>query len=567
MQESRKLTTIVFAYIAGYSAMMQQDEQQALVVLDLFKTVLETGMEGYQGSIVQFFGDGCLLAFDSTVEALYAATSLQHACSKEGLPVRMGMHLGDVIFKNNNAFGDGVNVASRIESLGVPGAVLMSKTVRDQVRNKGDFVLTSLGQFQFKNITDKMEVFAVANPGFVIPRKEEMRGKLEIPTPPKMSKEEQADWEKHQMLEILDAIEEGTCVLIMGNYAFSRVEKNGEEEREIFLPDLLRREQLKRPGSPPADGEVDYYSSAQSLVNRAGGQRMFRKLADIRLTDLGQIQKERFRLISEIPFDLILSTYPFDLLHDVFQHNQIAHQYDYYSFMKETTEPEPFDMTNPLIYNLFGSMRHKESMVISLDRLYQFLFAVLGARQLPRLIQDKVSQATQLVFLGFSFDDWYMKLLLRVLKVHEKDISYAHPPGQGHIHSFNKNFFESNFQVTFLDRKIDQFVSELHHLCEEEGLLRRKSENMESPYAALSNLVAKYRFEDALDQLDEIMLNNGAAGPLLRELGDHYRSYHKIKEWENYERFDEEELELKWQGLRNRLFELIEKLEAAMPGI
>ena len=565
MQESRKLTTIVFADIAGYSAMMQQDEQAALVVIDLFKSVLEEGLQGYQGSIVQFFGDGCLLAFDSAVEALHAATSLQHTFSKEKLPVRMGMHLGDVIFKNNNAFGDGVNVASRVESLGVPGAILMSKTVRDQVKNKSDFVLTSLGEFHFKNIAEKMEVFAVANPGFVIPRKDEMRGKLEKPAPRKMTEEEQRDWEKHQMLEILDAIEDGTCVLIMGNYAFSRLEKNGEEESEIFLPELLRREQLKLPGSPSEDGEVDYYSAAQALVSRAGGQRMFRKLADIKLSDLGEKQKERFRIISEIPFDLILSTYPFDLLHDVFQDNQIAHQYDYYSFMKEAAEPEPFDMTNPLIYNLFGSMRHKESMVISLDRLYQFLFAVLGARQLPRLIQDKVSQATQLVFLGFSFDDWYMKLLLRVLKVHEKDISYAHPPGQGHIQSFNKNFFESNFQVTFLDRKIDQFVSELHGLCQEEGLLRRKSENMASPYAALSNLVAKYRFEDALDQLDELMLNNGASGPLLRELGDHYRSFHKIKEWENYERFDEEELEMKWQGLRNRLFELIEKLEAAMP--
>jgi hypothetical protein len=565
MQESRRLTTIVFADIAGYSAMMQQNEQAALIVIDLFKTVLEEGMQGYQGTIVQYFGDGCLLSFDSAVEALHAATALQLAFSKEELPVRMGMHLGDVIFKNNNAFGDGVNVASRVESLGVPGAVLMSKTVRDQVRNKSDFVLTSLGMFHFKNITEKMEVYAVANPGFVIPKKEDMRGKLEVPTPRKMSKAEQEEWEKHQMLEILDAIEEGSCVLIMGNYAFSRPEVNGDEESEIFLPELLRREQMKLPGGRAPDEEVDYYSAAQALVGRAGGQRMFRKLADIKLADLAQKQRERYRLISEIPFDLILSTYPFDLLHEVFQNNQIAHQYDYYSFMKETSEPEPFDMSNPLIYNLFGSMRHKESMVISLDRLYKFLFGVLGARQLPRLIQDKVSQATQLVFLGFSFDDWYMKLLLRVLKVHEKDISYAHPPGKGHIQSFNKNFFESNFQVTFLDRKIDQFVAELHGLCQEDGLLRRKSENVASPYATLSNLVAKYRFEDALDQLDELMLSKGASGPLLRELGDHYRSYHKIKEWENYERFDEEALELKWQGLRNRLFELIEKLETAMP--
>ena len=356
----------------------------------------------------------------------------------------------------------------------------MSKTVRDQIRNKTDFSVHSLGMFHFKNIAEKMEVFAVSNPGFVIPRKDEMRGKLETPaapTSPTVSTEEQLEWERYQMLEMLDSIEEGKCVLIMGNYAFSKPDAKGEsEEGEIFLPEILRREQKKLVDQAGPDSPMDFYSAAQSLVSRAGGQRMFMKLADIKLAELGEKQRDRFRKISEIPFDLILSTNPFDLLHEAFQDNQIAHQYDNYSFLRESVEPEPFDMTHPLIYNLFGSVKHKESMVISLDRLYQLLFSVLGARQLPKLIQDKVQQANHLVFLGFSFDDWYMKLLLRVLKVHEKDISFAHPPGQGDINKYNQTFFESNFQVTFLNRKIDSFITELHSYCKEESLLRRKSE-------------------------------------------------------------------------------------------
>lgn len=563
MLEARKLATIAFADIAGYSAMMQTDEKKAMLVIDAFQDILETEMASHQGEIIQYYGDGCLLSFESALEGLHAATILQGQFIASDIPVRIGMHLGDVIFKNNNVFGDGVNIASRVESLGVPGSVLISKTIRDQVKNKTEFSLEALGSFQFKNISEKMEVFAVANEGFNIPKAGEMRGKLEVSLPAKASQEEQKEWERHQMMEILDAVEDGTCVLIMGNYAFSKPGEQADEE--IFLPDILRREQEKLSGKKIQGDKIDFYSAAQSLFGRAGGKRRLMKLADIKWDDLGPRQQARFQRISEVPFDLILSTYPFDLLHEAFKANQIAHQYDSYSFLREAVEPEQFDATKPLIYNLFGNPRHKESMVISLDRLYQFLFSVLGARTLPKLVQDKVQQATHLVFLGFSFDDWYMKLLLRVLKVHEKDSSYAHPPGPGGLRQRNQMFFESNFQVTFLDRQINEFVEELHSLCGEEGLLRRKSLEHASVYQNLRSQIAKYRLEEAIDQLDEIMLQDGKEGVFLRELGEYHRSYHKIKEWEQYERFSEEELDRRWQQLRENLFSLIDRVEAKIP--
>ncbi len=178
MQENRKLSTIVFADIAGYTATMQEDEQKALKQLNLFKSVLEEETKKYGGTIVQFFGDGCLLSFDSPTNALYCSIELQKHFMDQ-VPVRIGIHIGDVIFKEGNVFGDGVNIASRIESLGIPGAVLVSKVIRDQVKNKLDILLVSLGTFNFKNVTEPMEVFAVANQGFVVPKREQMKGKLQ----------------------------------------------------------------------------------------------------------------------------------------------------------------------------------------------------------------------------------------------------------------------------------------------------------------------------------------------------------------------------------------------------
>lgn len=178
MEDIRKLSTILFADIAGYTAMMQKDERHALGLLNQFKKILETSVPEYKGTIVQYFGDGCLLSFESATHGVSCALALQTRLIQQQIPVRIGMHLGEVIFKNNNVFGDGVNIASRVESMGVAGAIIVSKVIRDQIKNKSDFQLAPLGAYQFKNLEAPMQIFAVANEGLVIPKRQEMKGKL-----------------------------------------------------------------------------------------------------------------------------------------------------------------------------------------------------------------------------------------------------------------------------------------------------------------------------------------------------------------------------------------------------
>ena len=94
----RRLAAILFADIAGYTAMMQHDEEEALDKLARFKQTLETKTAEFQGSIIQYYGDGCLIIFDSPVSALSCAAAMQEAF-KGAVPVRMGIHLGDVVFR------------------------------------------------------------------------------------------------------------------------------------------------------------------------------------------------------------------------------------------------------------------------------------------------------------------------------------------------------------------------------------------------------------------------------------------------------------------------------------
>ncbi len=187
VNEKRTLRTILFADIAGYTAFMQADEARALGFLKSFKSTISDRAGAFQGEIVQYYGDGCLMAFESTVRTVEFATGIQQTFIEAGVPVRIGIHVGDVIYREGNVFGDGVNLASRIESLGVPGSVLLSRAVRDQVKNQPGVELQSVGMHDFKNVEEPMEVFAVANDPFIVPHTSEMQGKVKLPEGKKKS--------------------------------------------------------------------------------------------------------------------------------------------------------------------------------------------------------------------------------------------------------------------------------------------------------------------------------------------------------------------------------------------
>jgi len=182
MPQSRQLAAIMFTDIVGYTALMGSDNKKALAILQKNRELQKPIIKEFNGRWIKELGDGAMASFNTAADAVYAAIKIQEACSlSDEFKLKIGIHLGDVLFENDDVFGDGVNIASRIESLAIAGAVLMSKAIRDQVKNNTDFQLESLGHFDFKNVSEPMEVFALNNPGFAVPKREEMQGKLKLP--------------------------------------------------------------------------------------------------------------------------------------------------------------------------------------------------------------------------------------------------------------------------------------------------------------------------------------------------------------------------------------------------
>ena len=179
MRTPHKLAAILFADIAGYTAMMADNESLALEKLSIFKEQLNKALLVNSGRLVQYFGDGGLCTFESSIQAMECAIFLQKALGRGTLvPVRIGIHTGDVIYKEGNVYGDAVNIASRIESIGQPGTILVSSQVRNQVKSAGTFEFASLGMFDFKNVDEAIEVYALSNQGFTVPSKSKIEGKI-----------------------------------------------------------------------------------------------------------------------------------------------------------------------------------------------------------------------------------------------------------------------------------------------------------------------------------------------------------------------------------------------------
>ena len=176
----RRLTAILFADIAGYTALMRQDELMASTLLKRFRSVMRNTVKQYHGEIIDEMGDGMLCVFDSTSESVRCAMSLKVAFDDgPSVPVRIAVHSGLVVFEDGKIYGDSVNVASRIESMGMPGAVLISQRVRNDIRNQTDLKTKSLGTFRFKNVDEPVTVYAIANDKFLIPKKNQLKGKFE----------------------------------------------------------------------------------------------------------------------------------------------------------------------------------------------------------------------------------------------------------------------------------------------------------------------------------------------------------------------------------------------------
>lgn len=175
-EKTRQLAAIMFTDIVGYSKLTQKNEALTLEILKVHQGLIRSVIKEYDGSEIKTMGDAFLIKFPSAVEAVRCAIEIQKVVveynastqSAKRFQVRVGVHLGDIVYKDHDVYGDGVNIASRIEPLAEPGGICISQQVYDQIQNKVKEPLEKLGTKKLKHIAKRVRIYKL-----ILPWKEE----------------------------------------------------------------------------------------------------------------------------------------------------------------------------------------------------------------------------------------------------------------------------------------------------------------------------------------------------------------------------------------------------------
>jgi adenylate cyclase len=162
----RRLAAIMSADVAGYSRLMGKDETGTLSALkSLRKDVFAPQVTAHKGRVVKLMGDGALVEFPSIVNAVDCAVAVQRALAGQSIKLRIGINLGDIIIEGSDIYGDGVNVAARLEGLAEPGGICISRPVHTQIKGKVDFDFEDLGEQTLKSIDQPVQVYRIVVEG------------------------------------------------------------------------------------------------------------------------------------------------------------------------------------------------------------------------------------------------------------------------------------------------------------------------------------------------------------------------------------------------------------------
>ncbi len=298
----RQLAAILFADMSGYTALMQDNEHLARLKRKRFKEVLESTIEKHEGKLLQNYGDGSLSIFSSAINSVSCAVAMQQQLQLEPkVEVRIGIHTGDVVVEEEAIYGDGVNLASRVESLAVPGGIFISEKVFDEIKNHDNIKTRDMGFFELKNVKQPVHLYAIANEGIIVPSRDELKGKTKQPANrlavlPFVNMSADPDNEyfsdgiTEELLNTLTKVDGLQVTSRTSAFAFKGKQ---DDIREIAIK--LNVDKVLEGSVRKAGNRVRI--TAQ-LINAADGYHIWSETYDRNLTDIFEVQDEISNIIT-----------------------------------------------------------------------------------------------------------------------------------------------------------------------------------------------------------------------------------------------------------------------------
>jgi hypothetical protein len=360
----------------------------------------------------------------------------------------------------------------------------------------------------------------------------------------------QVDWNL-----IIETIRAEKCVVLLGpDFATT---KDGKHILEVLLEKLEvgKDEGLKFL-------EPDSLFQFKDPILRT---RTYFKIKSIYREIWENIDREPYLQLAQIGVPLIMSLSPDPFLHEAMNELNVAHRFTFYNKTVNPPEMEAPSRDNPLVFNIFGSIDEEQSLILTHKDLYDFLFSILGDHHLPNELKTTLHGAANVLFLGFSFDKWYMQLLLRLLNLHDERYNFDRYAAQGKLKEEVRVFFNEQFRINFVDTVAGDFVKTLYEKCKEAGLTRDLSKTELLVSDQVTSYIENDQLEDAITALSTFFKTRGEQD-LEEEIvllsGRYKRLQRKIQQ----EVVDEKEADIDSNKIQMALLEInkeVKRLEAA----
>ncbi|MEM6765572.1 MAG: SIR2 family protein [Bacteroidota bacterium] len=299
--------------------------------------------------------------------------------------------------------------------------------------------------------------------------------------------------------EVLGSIEQQKCILVLGPGAI--VNTKGEPLAGILFSKLAKELNMSLEGLTDLP-----FVLTEKLLTQRGWRKILSDLIDEVYQE--QTLHPMYEKLMEISFHLYLSISPDHLLTQAFSEKEYQHEFGYYHYRKNLEIEGQPSSARPWLYNIFGSMDDKESLILTHDQLFDFLFAILSTIKLPIQLRNELAVAQNFIFLGFDFESWYLKILMRLLESHKKEVSYARPWQTNILKADTIDFYTNNFKLDFICDHVSEFVDQLYEKCEENELLRKSVESLsgkESTADTARQLIKEGQIAEAIDFLEPVL--------------------------------------------------------------
>jgi len=296
MDATRQLAAIMFTDMEGYTALMQKNEQEAIERRNRHRQVFEKATADHGGKIIQYYGDGTLSIFSSAIHAVNAGIAMQLLFRKTPqVPLRIGIHIGDISVDDSGVYGDGVNIASRIESFAVAGSVFISDKVFDEIKNQPKINTISMGLFNLKNVSRPVEVIAIANEGLAVPQPNDLKGKKSEPKNKlavlpfvNMSNDAEneyfSDGIAEELINTLSKIDGLQLTCRTSSFSFKGKNQDVREIGRALNVNKILEGSVRKSGSR--------VRITAELVNTADGYQLWSETFDRNLDDIFELQDE-----------------------------------------------------------------------------------------------------------------------------------------------------------------------------------------------------------------------------------------------------------------------------------